>query len=96
MNEILNNKKKSEILAEKIKELGETLNKIVSTIQGILDGVVDRLYKLNETNGKLLEDAQKKYSTRYIDGLSKSEIKNFFISLIEMNIISFKMVSFML
>lgn len=61
--------------AGKIRELGETLNKIVSTIQGLLDGVVDRLYKLNETNGTLLEEAQKKYATRYLDGLSNSEIK---------------------
>lgn len=61
--------------AGKIRELGETLNKIVSTIQGLLDGVVDRLYKLNETNGILLEEAQKKYATRYLDGLSNTEIK---------------------
>lgn len=62
--------------AGRIKELGDNLNKVVSSVQGILDGVVERLYKLNEKNGELLEEAQKKWATRYVDGLSSSEIKS--------------------
>lgn len=61
--------------ASSIKNLGDKLNTVVSAFQGIFDGVLERLVSLNSKEGKLLEEAQKRYATRYLDGLSSSEIK---------------------
>ena len=61
--------------ATQLTDLSKTLNQLLSSIMGTFDGVVERLNKINGETGKLLEDAQGKYSSRYIDGLSPQQIK---------------------
>lgn len=59
----------------RIKELSEKIQSVVGYVTGFLDNVVDRLTEQNEATNKLLNDVKKRYSTRYMDGLSKSEIR---------------------
>lgn len=59
---------------DQITSITDTIKSVVEEIQSLFDSVVENLYKANEANGELLEQAQKKYATRYLDGLSKSEI----------------------
>ena len=60
---------------KKIGDLSKTIQDWCSKIMGLFDDCVERIGKTIAQNEKLLNEAQKAYATRYIDGLSTSQIK---------------------